>query len=224
LDPIFKSFFKEAATFYRGMGEPFLNEVMSGGLRPGHSVSTAQSVADEYAGKSALNIREGSFGATRNRGFVRGVHKLRNLGFDRHGARTLAPSVFKPSGATVKIDVPDSVASTFTRGLPHLGEFVNNSTIPASSISVLRRGVPAGGSIEYAKSHFPASARRLVPKQVRLLEAANRSGTIDQARNLVMNQRRTYDLDSATRLAKVRAQRGLLTSKLRSLAKSPTQV
>jgi hypothetical protein len=155
---------KISTKYYRGMAEPFLQEVLRDGLLPGHSITTSIPIAKEYGGKSAWNIlHEGDphTAITRRVGLRARVAKLVRLGIGRHQAEVSVPLGLKPRGSVIELNIPKSQESRLQGGLSGLGERVTTETVPPGSIRVLRRG------IESPKGSFFASARKLSPREFR---------------------------------------------------------
>jgi len=207
---------KTAAPFYRGMGEPFIPDVLRAGLSRGRSVSTSPEIAQEYAGKGATNVLEGDITNIPKEYIPRrtshAADVLERLGLSRHTSEAYAPLNLKPAGGVLKMEVPDAEIQRYLgqEGLSNLGERVVTEHIPPHMIERLPGEYRSPGT-------FPAVMRRLTGEQMRLISAAQRQGRSSEALNFLKSQPQSYALDIAERMANVRASRGLLTSQLRGL-------
>lgn len=207
---------KVGATFYRGMGEPFVEEVLSKGLEPGHSITTSLDVAREYGGKGAHNLLEGDIhkGAF-PRNTQRHIKTMNRLGFTPRYSRLRAPLNLPPTGAVIGIDIPDRMIEQYAGklGLPGLGERVVTQTILPENIAVLERGISSPGR----GTMFPASMRRLTKKQLRLLETIRRRGLDKGIAELIMKRREPFALNVSQKMFETRTARRELTGLLKRI-------
>lgn len=203
--------------FYRGMGEPFVKDVLREGLLKGHSITTSPEVALEYAGKGAQNILEGDIHKgklpPRSQGYV---NTLKSLGIDSRDARRLVPINMPPRGAVLQINIPSEKIPQHLKGvtkaLAHLYERVIAKPIPPSQISVLQQGFLPGNP-----AGFPAGMRRLTNKQMRLLKSISRQGKGEAAVELIFGKPQSYALSTPQRISETRVNRRMFTKMLQKL-------
>lgn len=205
------------------MGEPFIPEVLTRGLEKGHSVATGQhpgalELAREYAGKGAHNILEGDIHSGNLPG--RGRHAqdvLKRLGFSKSVLRNVIPQNLPPRGGVIRINIPDNLLSRYfgERGVMP-GELRVTERVPPQYIEMLEQGYTSP-----APSMFPASARKLTKKHVRLLDALVRKdksvGATEAVEKWLAPYPGAYALTTPERLAAVRNHRKMLTRMLRAL-------
>jgi hypothetical protein len=206
---------KIGATFYRGMGDPYVENVLREGLGKRHSVTTALSVAEEYAGKGATNILEGNvYKKNIPRRTQEYIKTMEHLGISPRFSRLRAPLNLPPRGAVIKLNIPDKFIPEYLgkKGLSGLGEYVVTKKIAPKNISVLSRGFSPGGA-----GMFPASMRRLTKQQLRLLRIALKQNKEIEAAQLVTKMPESYNLNVTKRMTDVRTGRRQLTSMLKKL-------
>jgi len=216
--------YKYAKTYYRGMGEPFIADVLREGLPEGTYVTGDPDLAKRYARVGASNILEGNNRhAVPSKARIKQLKFLGSLGMTPQEKHFLAPNPWKPSGGVIKIDIPDSLEDSLRLGgMGTHDEKVVRKRIPAKFITKVE-----GGAKPFQHAP-PLVSSHLTKKHVRLLRAAQQRGLGDQAMKILRDNAPssipTWDTSSmdigedfARRIRKGRDGRKVLTGLLRNL-------
>jgi hypothetical protein len=213
---------KISAVFYRGMGEPYIDDVLSQGLPKGSYLAPDLKLGTSYGQIGADNISTNELRKVRfSPSMKRDVGLLKRIGLESYDAHRMIPGRASPTGGVIKIDLPDSIAKTFGNGLGIPGERISDQIIDPKYISKVTGGIPS--SLEVPKS----VAARLVPHQMRLLRRIEKSGKGADALRLIHNvgpdsdatafPKLTRIKDMAKRLKTHRIKRKALTAALKGL-------
>jgi len=160
-----KEFVKTAKsiTMYRGMGEPYADEIKTKGLKPGFYVSADPAVGKHYGETGAQNILEhNTFGETNKS--IRGKRqRLVSKGLTNSEIEHLKFRSTKPSGIVLKIKTDTS--NLAGGAMTHLSEGTVLNTIPSKDIEITHKGIQPWDM--KAPSRFD-QAGNLTPKQYRV--------------------------------------------------------
>ena len=162
-DSFYNEMEKIAKVFYRGMGEPWVKDVMRVGLPAGTYITTSKKVAKHYADTAAYNILTGTHMADLPSQYnpkVRAItQKLRKVLPREEKAAYYIPTVFPAKGAVIRMQV--SPKDVQRKAIGRLREYVVTRQISPDRMKVVSEGIRT--------TMKPGLPTMLSPKQYRII-------------------------------------------------------